>query len=139
MTKIKRVIDANVNRASEGLRVVEDVCRFILDNDNLTRRLKDIRHRLRDSSCLWSTETDKLCKSRDAKSDVGRYSNTESEIKRNDVFDIVSANLKRTEEAIRVLEEFTKLKDINVALTFQEDRYNLYEIEKEILAALDDK
>ncbi|MFA6384789.1 MAG: hypothetical protein WCY10_05405, partial [Candidatus Omnitrophota bacterium] len=41
---ISRVIDANANRLKEGLRVCEEVARFILNDGRLTRGLKEIRH-----------------------------------------------------------------------------------------------
>ncbi len=41
-----RILDASANRAREGLRVVEDYVRFVLDDPGLTRRLKEVRHRL---------------------------------------------------------------------------------------------
>ena len=44
--KVLRMIDANVNRTTEGLRVAEDIVRFVLDDEKLTSRLKHIRHEL---------------------------------------------------------------------------------------------
>ena len=41
---LHRVLDANANRAREGLRVMEDAARFILDDGPLASELKAIRH-----------------------------------------------------------------------------------------------
>ncbi len=40
------LIDANLHRAKEGLRVVEDICRFVLSDEPLSSRVKDVRHAL---------------------------------------------------------------------------------------------
>ena len=44
--RVARLIDANLDRAREGLRVVEDWCRFGLERDDLVKTLKDWRQRL---------------------------------------------------------------------------------------------
>ena len=44
--RVARLIDANLDRAREGLRVIEDWCRFGLDRDDLVVPLKDWRQRL---------------------------------------------------------------------------------------------
>ena len=45
-TPLVRMIDASINRATEGLRVVEDFARFLLDDPHLTALTKDLRHEL---------------------------------------------------------------------------------------------
>ncbi|RMG39680.1 MAG: thiamine phosphate synthase, partial [Planctomycetota bacterium] len=99
-----RVIDAALNRAREGARVVEDFCRFVLDAPELTQRLKDWRHRL--AHLPWPR--DRMVATRDTRGDVGTTARTEAEATRRDPWDIVRANLARTTEAVRTLEEFTK-------------------------------
>jgi len=47
MKKVYRILDANVNRAAEGIRVVEDICRFNFENENLTKKLRKTRHKVR--------------------------------------------------------------------------------------------
>ncbi len=44
--KIERLIDANINRLKEGLRVVEDICRYIHNDRNITSKIKELRHKL---------------------------------------------------------------------------------------------
>jgi thiamine-phosphate pyrophosphorylase len=45
--RLPRLIDANLNRAREGLRVLEDLARFELDDAALSERAKQIRHGIR--------------------------------------------------------------------------------------------
>ncbi len=42
--KIYRVLDANINRAKEGLRTCEDTARFILNDETLAKKFKKLRH-----------------------------------------------------------------------------------------------
>ena len=41
-----RLLDANLNRAAEGLRVADDLARFVLDDAGLSGEFKAIRHGL---------------------------------------------------------------------------------------------
>jgi thiamine-phosphate pyrophosphorylase len=125
---INRIIDANINRTKEGLRVCEEITRFILDNRNLTLGFKRIRHRL-DTIVRRLPKTPALIKERESLTDVGRtvYIN---ELKRKDYQDVFFANIQRVKESVRVLEEFSKLINKNIALGFKRIRYRIYEIEK---------
>lgn len=128
---INRIIDANINRAKEGLRVCEEITRFILDSRHLTSQLKKIRHKI---NLIFKRlpENIMLLEERKVSKDVGKniYIN---ELKRKDYIDIFFANIQRVKESIRVLEEFTKLKNINIAIEFKKIRYDIYEIEKRIV------
>ncbi|MFN9929346.1 MAG: thiamine phosphate synthase, partial [bacterium] len=44
MNQSLRMLDANLNRAREALRVMEDVARFCLQSEDLCGRLKSLRH-----------------------------------------------------------------------------------------------
>lgn len=132
--KINRVIDANINRAKEGLRVCEEVTRFILDNRRLTSELKIIRHNL-SSVAVSLAAKDKLIKERSSLKDVGRFLKA-NELRRSGVSDIFSANIGRVKESVRVLEEFSKLINLKAALGFKSIRYRIYEIEKKASASL---
>ena len=125
---INRIIDANINRAKEGLRVCEEIARFILNSSVLTSEFKQVRHRL-DSALKRLAPRIALIKHRNSLSDVGRdiYA---GELKRKDLRDVFFANIQRTKESIRVLEEFSKLKDTGAAIGFKKLRYRVYEIEK---------
>ena len=125
---VNRIFDANINRAKEGLRVCEEIARFSLNNKPLTQGLKESRHRI--NVILKNIHSPfKFLKYRDSTSDIGKniYIN---ELKRKNVRDIFFSNMQRVKESIRVLEEFSKLKNINCAIQFKRLRYGIYEIEK---------
>jgi len=128
--KLDRIIDANYNRAKEGLRVCEDVCRFVWDKKGSTRSYKNVRHRLTD--IIGALNIVKAIQSRDMARDVGRRS-TVTEFKRNKVADIFYANSQRTKESVRVLEEFTKLRNKRLAEDLKRLRYKIYTLEKNVL------
>ncbi|MFV0564088.1 thiamine-phosphate pyrophosphorylase [Malaciobacter mytili] len=117
-----RLIDANLNRLREGLRVIEDIFRYIYNDKENASRLKKIRHQ---SRLNFYSE---LLSSRDIKNDVLKKSTT-SEQKREDLNSILIANFKRAQESARVLEEFTKLFSIENSETFKAIRYELYDLE----------
>lgn len=126
---LNRIIDANINRAKEGLRVCEEITRFILDSRQLTSEFKTIRHKIDTIIKRLPINLPDLLKTRESLKDVGKniYIN---ELKRNNLKDIFFANIQRVKESIRVLEEFTKLINKNLAVKFKKIRYDLYEIEK---------
>ncbi len=121
-----RLIDANLNRLREGIRVVEDIYRYVFNDKATALLLKNLRHQSRISSIY-----DKLLESRDIQNDVLKKSIT-SEQTREDLTSILIANFKRAQESARVLEEFGKLIDIETSENFKEIRYKLYHLEKAI-------
>lgn len=124
-----RIIDANLNRAKEGLRVCEEITRFVLDSHKFTAQLKAIRHRITNLGSKIYPRV-KLLNQRKVQEDVGRL-NYCGELKRASCKDIFWANIQRVKESLRVLEEFSKLADAGLALGFKQLRYKVYEIEKE--------
>ncbi len=124
--KLFRVIDANLNRLKEGIRVIEDIMRYRDNNKDLSFKLKELRHKAK------IQEITELLKHRDAINDVLR-SSTKSELNRSDIKSIIIANFKRAQESSRVLEELFKLRDVNNSENFKYIRYELYNLEKEIV------
>ncbi|WP_457743169.1 thiamine-phosphate pyrophosphorylase [Sulfurimonas sp.] len=124
--ELYRVIDANLNRLKEGIRVVEDILRYRDNNKELSLKLKTLRHKAR------VNETKELLQYRDSINDVLR-SSIKSEQNRDNIASILSANFKRAEESSRVLEELYKLNNIKYSENFKYIRYELYNLEKEIL------
>ncbi|MDD5745952.1 MAG: thiamine phosphate synthase, partial [Candidatus Omnitrophica bacterium] len=122
--------DANANRLREGLRVLEDIVRFILSDRNLTARFKTLRHRVT-AALQRDTATHPLITvhERYARKDVGRK-NTVSELRRKNISDLFLANAQRVKESLRVLEEFCKLYNRSSAAEFKRLRYTVYELEK---------
>ena len=121
-----RVIDANLNRLKEGIRVVEDIMRYRDNNKDFSTKLKQLRHKSR------VDEIDQLLTHRDSINDVLRPT-TESELNRTDIKSIIIANFKRAQESSRVLEELFKLHNVTYSENFKYIRYELYNLEKEIV------
>ena len=117
-----RLIDANLNRLREGIRVVEDIFRYIYNDKETSSKLKSLRHLSRLENYVQLLET------RDIKNDVLRESIT-SEQNRNNLYSILIANFKRAQESSRVLEEFCKLDSIKDSENFKYIRYELYNLE----------
>lgn len=128
-SKSYRIIDANINRAKEGLRVCEEITRFLLDSRSLTAGFKEIRHKIGALARNFPGSLSDLLEVRKSLKDVGRniYIN---ELKRKNSKDIFFANIQRAKESIRVLEEFAKLANKDLAVKFKIIRYDIYEIEK---------
>ncbi len=130
-----RVIDANINRAKEGLRVCEEITRFILGDQRLTGEFKKVRHRI-DSLVEGLGKNPQLISQRDSLKDVGLKVRNQAEFIRRDFADVFCANIQRVKESIRVLEEFSKLDDVKVALGLRNIRYDVYELEKKMAKKL---
>lgn len=117
-----RLIDANLNRLREGIRVVEDIFRYIYNNKEISIKLKELRHLSRTKNYY------ELLENRDVANDVLRNS-IRSEQNREDLNSILIANFKRAQESSRVLEELTKLFSIEDSENFKYIRYELYNLE----------
>ncbi len=125
---IARILDANTNRAKEGLRVCEEIARFVFQDKRLSAELKGQRHLLTALAAQACPRT-RMLAGRDARGDVGRTV-TGEEMKRSCLQDIFYANIQRVKESVRVLEEFSKLKEGRAAMRFKAMRYRLYSIEQ---------
>lgn len=104
---ILRVLDANLNRSREGLRVCEEVARLVLNRPVLTRRCQRLRYGL--EAAAKSFPQSELLSCRDARGDVGRPARRGPVSPHRWTRDLVRANLRRVQEALRVLEEFSRL------------------------------
>lgn len=124
---IARLIDANLDRGREGLRVIEDWCRFALDRPDLVVRCKDLRQRL--GRC--HQERYKLA--RHAASDPATGLGHPAQLERRSGAAVVAANAGRVQEALRVLEEFGRIEDPALAAEAAACRYALYDLEVELL------
>ena len=130
-----RLLDAAANRAREAVRVLEDASRFLLDNAELTRALKVLRHDL--AATLGQLECDEMHRqaARDTPEDVGTSIRTAREYERTTHRDVVIAAGKRLSEALRSLEEFSKIDAPEVAPEFEAMRYRAYELERRLTLA----
>ncbi|MCJ7791717.1 MAG: thiamine phosphate synthase [Dehalococcoidia bacterium] len=136
-----RIIDANLNRSSEGLRVLEDVARFLLNDAELSQRLKALRHDLAQETKSLSIG---LLSQRDSDHDVGRPHSKNRELTMETaslrgLLDLVTANAKRVEESLRVVEELAKLPEISSMLnsaSFEQTRFALYTLERDLVSRI---
>ena len=121
--KLARLIDANLNRLKEGIRVIEDINRYIYDDSSLTSTLKQLRH------TLQPAYNKNRLRYRDIENDVQKKS-INSELTRSSIDDLIIANFSRAQESARVLEESFKLIDPSLSELCKEVRYGLYGVEK---------
>jgi thiamine-phosphate pyrophosphorylase len=126
---VLRLLDANLDRAREGLRVVEDWCRFGLDRADLVARLKDLRQR------LGLLHADRYKQARHTAGDVAAGMAHPAQATREQPAAVVAANCGRVQEALRVLEEFGRSEDPPLAAEAAAIRYALYDLEVELLRA----
>ena len=136
MNKLFRLIDANLNRSREGIRVAEDISRFVLNDKKLTRSFKSLRQALSAERKKIDLKRLPLLKSRSVKRDVGKKS-TFREKSRENIADVFLANTERVKESLRVLEETSKLFDKKMSQRFKRMRFRLYELEKKSRLKLD--
>lgn len=135
--KILRIIDVNLNRLGEGLRFLEEVSRFILDDTALTQQLKNLRHDLVRTDIEFDR---RLLEARDSEEDVGIDLEVPGESKEKGLPRMVVANSRRAQESLRVLEEMAKLPGINLdSDKYKHARFSLYTIEKNLVARLRDQ
>jgi thiamine-phosphate pyrophosphorylase len=126
-----RLLDACANRAREALRVLEDYCRFVLDDAFLTRTLKETRHEL--ASALAEFPPSLMLEARDTRHDVGVDVSLPSELRRDSLRDVVQANVKRLQEALRSLEECGKVHNPRLGQTLESLRYRAYTLERTLV------
>lgn len=134
-----RIIDENLNRLAEGLRVLEDIARMVLDDAKLTSQLKTLRHDLVRGDLPFNLQ---LLEARDSSADVGAAMEVSGEEKKKDLPLIALTNSRRAQEALRVLEDLTKLPEISPHLDsdkFRKARFELYTIEKNLVERLTGK
>ncbi len=132
MQALNRLIDASANRAREGLRVLEDLARFVLDDAELTGALKKVRHDLRAALADLPLRDSDLLAARDTPGDVGTTISTPGELARPDALpDLAAAAAKRTQEALRSLEESAKALGRDGRF-FEAARYRVYDLERSL-------
>jgi thiamine-phosphate pyrophosphorylase len=125
-----RILDANLDRAREGIRVIEEWCRFGLEDQNLTSTCKDLRQQ------LGQWHHPQLRAARHTPGDPGTELTHTQEQCRADMVALLQANLARVQEALRVLEEYGKLYDPQLAAACKQMRYQVYTLESQLLPAM---
>ncbi len=126
--EVARVVDANLNRAREALRVLDDYARFIREDAFLTAEVKRLRHDLADAASLLPATT--LLAARDTLGDVGTTLGTAQEYQRGGGRHVAAVNLKRLQESLRCLEEYGKVLNAEFARRVEAVRYVAYTLER---------
>jgi thiamine-phosphate pyrophosphorylase len=126
-----RILDAGANRVREAIRTVEDYCRFVLEDRLLSNELKGLRHDFNSAIEQWGPQ--EMTCARDTLRDVGTTISTESERTRSSLHDVARVNLKRLEEALRSLEEFSKITSPPLGEQIEQLRYRAYTLERAVL------
>lgn len=124
---VYRILDANLDRAREGLRIIEEWCRFGLNNPDLTEECKKIRQEL---AQLHAPE---IRQARNTPEDVGTDLTHPQEESRSNIEVLLQANLCRVQEALRVLEEYGKLYQPQMGAICKQMRYRVYAMESYLL------
>ncbi len=120
---VLRILDANLDRAREGIRTLEEWCRFGLNQGELTAVCKDLRQE------LGQWHSDRLRQHRDTPGDPGTDLTHPQETQRDTVAAILQANFCRVQEALRVLEEYGKVYDPAFSAACKQMRYRIYTLE----------
>jgi len=129
-----RIIDANLNRIGEGLRVLEDIARLLLDDADLSQQLKNMRHEMVKVDLSLEQQ---FLQARNSEGDVGIYLEASNQKKYKELSTTVVANARRVQEAMRVLEELAKNPGAPLESDkFKRARFALYTIEKELFSKL---
>jgi thiamine-phosphate pyrophosphorylase len=123
---IARILDANLDRAREGLRVLEEWCRFGLNRQDWTAQCKSMRQ------TLAAFHHPDYLAARNTPADVGTSLSHDQELLRRDPEHLLRVNCGRVQEALRVLEEYGKLADPTLAETAKTLRYQVYHLETQI-------
>lgn len=127
--QVLRIIDANLNRLREALRVIEEYFRFMAADKGRAAALKSMRHSLDDIEAAMGRG--RLLASRDVAADPFANVNRPEELRRDGAADVLRANFKRGQEAARVIEEFAKVSAaLPISQTAKTVRFSLYALEK---------
>ena len=123
-----RLIDASANRAREGLRVVEDYVRFVLDDALATQQLKRFRHTF--TRLMGEIPLSERLSARETRQDVGTGITLDSERQRDNAQSVLAANFTRIQESLRSLEEYSKVVCPAISGALEQLRYDSYTIQK---------
>jgi thiamine-phosphate pyrophosphorylase len=124
---VYRILDVNLDRAREGLRIIEEWCRFGLNDSQLA----EVSKHLRQEVSKWHTP--QIRAARDTPGDPGTDLTHPQEEQRSSISSLLQANFCRIQEALRVLEEYSKLHDAEMGKVFKQMRYQVYTLESTLM------
>jgi len=129
MKNLYQLVDANVNRVSEGMRVLEDLCRYQPQGKQYAKILRELRHELRKTF-----DDQVLIQARNTRSDHGITNTREDGLdKKTSLEALFLANFKRVQEGLRSIEEVSKvILDQATSKKIESMRYRVYDLEKNL-------
>ena len=130
MREIYRILDANFNRAREAIRVAEDCGRFAFNDPAITAMAKNLRSDLRE--VLQFMPEQEFIVSRDTPGDIGTEITSPTETQRGGLTDVATAACKRLTEALRTIEEYSKVVAPSQTVKIERMRYNAYTLEQRL-------
>ena len=125
--RVSQIIDANLDRAREGLRVLEDWARFGLSNEDLVIKIKNFRQ------ILGKSHLKIYKKSRNFIEDQCKGLSHKEQFNKKYPQQIISSNSARVQEALRVIEEFTIGHNYKLSKIASKIRYETYNLEVELI------
>ena len=127
---VHRLVDANANRALEGLRVCEEIVRFHLESPRVFPRLRSLRHAVARAVRQLPLSATELVRARDSRRDLGKRAPASriASLER-----LLLINFQRAKESLRTLEECSRLIGPRHTAAFQRLRFRIYEVERETL------
>lgn len=124
---VLRLVDANINRATEALRVADDLSRFLLDDADLCGRFKALRHELIAAVAALPGDAGARLAARDTVGDVGTAVAGPGEYARPNAAAVAQSACGRLGEALRSIEEAAKLLGgVGAARAVEGLRYRAY-------------
>lgn len=129
-----RLIDANADRAAEGLRVIGDVTRFFLDNAKIAGEWRALRGE------LWrilESVPGLIRRGLEHRNSIGDVGRDAACGRHEDIYHLARVNIHRAQESLRVLEETVRGIDLTLVSSLSKLRYRCYDLEPLTLTALD--
>ncbi|MDP3723341.1 MAG: hypothetical protein Q8R91_07585 [Candidatus Omnitrophota bacterium] len=130
---VLRVVDANANRALEGIRVCEEIVRFHLESPRVFGAIRSLRHAIARTVRALPVSAAELVESRASRQDIGRRA---SASRVDSLERLLLINCQRAKESLRTLEECTRLIAPMQTAAFQRLRFRLYGVERDLLRAV---
>ena len=128
-----RLLDANSNRALEGIRVCEEIVRFHLEWPRTFRQIRALRHSIAAAVRHLPIGVAELVRARESAQDVGRRApaGRVGSLER-----LLLMNFQRAKESLRTLEECSRLLAPTHTAAFQRLRFRTYEVERDTVLRL---
>ncbi len=125
-----RILDVNLNRLDESLKLIEDTVRFGIENNEMLMEMRKVRRDFLDLKLALPQPA--IIGSRQSKHDLGRKQRFDTSEKR-EISDLLLANLARAKESARIVEEILKTVKPRLRSRAKSIRFQLYDLEKEIV------